>query len=154
MVSTVNSLRPLILALFCMFFAGACSPFVTTTPQGFASFGGVYRVRSISPDQVVYQVRIVKNKPYAEFDFWREALPERMKGAGYRIVTDSVVIIKEKKALLLEMMSPIGESDYSYMVMMTVKKKSILLAEAAGVVGEFRNRRESIIAALYKTSLK
>lgn len=132
----------------------SCSPFITTLPDGFASYGGILRKRSISPNQVVFKVRSVKNKPYAGFDFWREALPKRMRDAGYRIVSDSVVTINGRKALLLEMITPFGSYDYSYIVMMSIKKKKILLAEAAGTVDEFRKQRDKIYETLRNTSFK
>lgn len=132
----------------------SCSPFTTTLPDGFASYGGILKKRSVSPNQVVFRVRQVKNKPYAGFDFWREALPKRMRDAGYRIVSDSVVTVKDRKALILEMITPLGSYDYSYIVMMSIRKKKILIAEAAGTVDEFRKQRKKVFAALYTTSFK
>lgn len=134
--------------------AGCSSKFVTTTPDGFARYKTRTIFKSVSPDHVVYRIRTVKNKPYANFDFWKEALPERMKNAGYRVIRDSIVANTNGDALLLEMAAPIGTADYSYIVMMTVKGKRILIAEAAGQYTDFQNRKTSIIAALEKTALK
>lgn len=134
--------------------AGCSSKFVTTTPDGFAPYKQKRMFKSVSPDHVVYRIRTVKNDPFANFDFWKEALPERMKNTGYRVIRDSVISNSKGNALLLEMAAPIGTADYSYLVMMKVKDTKILIAEAAGQYADFQNRRESIIAALGKTALK
>jgi hypothetical protein len=103
---------------------------------------------------VVFRVRACKNDPYADFVFWREALPERMKNAGYRIVADSVITSGNNKALLLEMAAPLGSVDFSYMVLMRVNEKNILLAEAAGAFPDFQKRKSSVVAALEKAVLQ
>jgi hypothetical protein len=145
----------LIVPFFLLTASGCSSKFVTTTPDGFATYKQTTIFKSVSPDHVVYRIRTVKNEPYANFDFWKEALPERMKNAGYRVIRDSVVTNNIKdNALLLEMAAPIGTADYSYFVMMMVKDKQILIAEAAGQYADFQNRKASIIAALKKTALK
>ncbi len=142
------------LPLFLLSAAGCSSKFVTSTPDGFASYKQKSIFKSVSPDHVVYRIRTVKNDPYANFDFWKEALPERMKNAGYRVIRDSVITNNNGDALLLEMAAPIGTADYSYLVMMMVKDKKILIAEVAGQYADFQNRKESIVAALGKTALK
>ena len=134
----------------------SCSlPFTTVAPDGFATYRNRGRVfRSVSHDRVVYRVRRIKNRPYAGFDFWREALPKQMGDAGYRIISDTVVTVGNRSALVLEMATPVGAYDYSYMVMMQVKGKKILIAEAAGVVDEFQKHKKNILAALEKTVIK
>jgi hypothetical protein len=142
------------LPLLLLTLSGCSSRFVTTAPDGFATYKEKTIFKSVSPDHVVYRVHTVSNYPYADFDFWKEALPERMKNAGYRVIRDSVVTYNKDNALLLEMAAPIGTADYSYLVMMMVKDKQILIAEAAGQYADFQNRKASIIAALEKTALK
>jgi hypothetical protein len=135
--------------------AASCSrPFTAVAPGGFATYKGGDSFRSVSPDHVVYRVRTCRNKPYADFGFWREALPERMKNAGYRIIGDSVIVINNQNALLLEMAAPLGDADFSYIVLMSVGKKRILLAEAAGLFTELQRRKPEIIAALHKAALE
>jgi hypothetical protein len=128
--------------------AGCSRPFLAKAPEGFAVYKGGSSFKSVSPDHVVFRVRSCKNDPYAGFDFWREALPERMKNAGYRIVADSVLSTENSKALLLEMVAPLGTTDFSYMVMMRVKEKNILIAEAAGAFSDLQKRKPAIITAL------
>jgi len=136
-------------------FAGGCSrAFTAVAPEGFATYKGGESFRAVSPGHIVYRVRTVANDPYAGFDFWREALPERMKNAGYRIIADSVVVCAKDKALLLEMAAPVEQSDYTYLVMMMVGEKRILIAEAAGEFTEVQGRKTEIVGALLKNLLK
>jgi len=132
----------------------ACAPFTATVPPGFAKYRGAADFRAVSHDRVVYSVRHVRNKPRAGFDFWREALPNKMRDAGYRIVADTVAVLHDRKALFLEMVAPLGDYDYSYLVMMTVARKKIVVAEAAGPVDTFQKRKESILDALRSISLQ
>lgn len=128
-------------------------PFTAVAPEGFATYKSGINFRSVSPDHIVYRVRTCDNKPYADFDFWREALPEQMKNAGYRIIGDTVLSVNDKKSLLLELAAPLGEADYSYMVMINVAKEKILIAEAAGVYDDFQRRKAEIVTALEKSVL-
>jgi hypothetical protein len=138
-----------------MFSVSNCGrPFLTTAPDGFATYKNKKIFKSVSPDHIVYRVRTVKNDPYADFGFWREALPERMRNAGYRVIGDTVMSIENNRALFLEMAAPMGETDYSYLVMMIVKKKKILIAESAGMYTDFQKRKESVIDALKKTAFR
>jgi hypothetical protein len=140
---------------FAAFMAFGCSrPFLAIAPEGFASYEGGSSFKFVSPDHVVFRVRSCTNDPYAGFDFWREALPERMKNAGYRIIADSVMTTENNKALLIEMAAPLGAVDFSYMVMMRVKEKKILIAEAAGEFADLQKRKPAVIAALNKAVFK
>ncbi len=143
-----------ILCLMVVLLPDCSRPFLTAAPDGFAVYKNKEKFKSVSPDHIVYRVRTVKNKPYADFSFWREALPERMKNAGYRVIGDTVMSIKNNNALLLEMAAPLGLTDYSYLVMMVVSKKKILIAESAGTFTEFQKRKSSVIDALKKTAFK
>jgi hypothetical protein len=137
-----------------LLFSNCGKPFTTPTPEGFAPYTDNMVFKSVSPDHVVYRIRMIKNDPFADFNFWREALPERMKNAGYRVICDTILSIENSKSLLLEMAAPLGNVDYSYLVMMKVNGEQILLAEAAGIYTNFQNRKQSIIEALKKTALK
>ncbi len=57
-------------------------------PEGFAPYRKTGRFQALSPDGVVYRVRSMRHKPKASLDFWKEALRERMVGAGYTLVRE------------------------------------------------------------------
>ena len=126
-----------------------CAPSYTAVkPEGFAAYKGNKPYRAISPDGVVYEVREVKNEPYAELSFWKEAMKKRMDDAGYRVIQDTTMTIGNREAAYIELAAPMGERDYLYLVTITTNEKKIIIAEAAGVVQQVQNRKQAIIDAI------
>jgi hypothetical protein len=148
-----STIYNLVLFVLLLLIVSCGRPFTAVAPEGFATYKSGINFRSVSPDHIVYRVRTCANQPYAEFEFWREALPQQMKNAGYRIIDDTVLTVSNNKSLLLELAAPLGEADYSYLVMIMVKKEKILIAEAAGLYDDFQRRKPEIIAALGKAVL-
>ena len=126
---------------------GCGRQFTTVAPEGFAVYRDGSAFRAASHDRLVYRVKCTENIPYAEFPFWKEAFPKRMSDAGYRVINDTVIQINDNDALILELAAPLGEFDYLYNILMMVKGKKILLAEAAGEVEIMHKNREKIIKA-------
>jgi len=134
---------------------GSCGHrFTAVKPEGFAAYPEGKTFQAVSHDHVVYRVRFEKNEPQAQFPFWREALIKRMASAGYRIISDTSITLSGKQALLLEAAAPIGETDYSYLIAMTVQDKNILIAEAAGKVELFQKKKEAILKAISAIVIK
>ena len=144
----MKSRLPLLL-LFAALLTPHCGrQFTAVKPEGFAAYPDGRAFRAVSHDRIVYRVRTLKNEPCAAFAFWKEALPKRMADAGYRIIADSTITISNKKALLLEMAAPVGQSDYSYVVAMAVNGKKILIAEA------FQKKKSAILKAIAAIVMK
>lgn len=118
------------------------------TPAGFAPGKRASRPVAVSPDDVVLRARVAKNKPKADLDFWQEALRTRMKGAGYRITTDTTIEAGDQRGALLELAAADGTSDAAYLVVVFVDGGRLVIVEAAGEVGRFAGRREAILAAI------
>ena len=134
--------------------SGCGRQFVAVRPEGFASYPKEKTFEAVSPDQIVYRVRVEKNEPYALFAFWKEALIKRMSSAGYRIISDTSTMISGRQALLLESAAPLGESDYSYLIAMAVFDKKILIAEAAGKVELFQKKKDALLKAISAIVIK
>lgn len=117
-------------------------------PEGFAAYPPVEAFKAVSPDGVVYRVRSVPNKPYAEIDFWKEAMKRRMLEAGYRMTAEAPIQAGTQKGYLLELAAPLGPQDFSYMIAIFVKKESIRIAEAAGEVMTLAKHRPALIKAM------
>jgi len=153
-MKTGNIVRRIFILQMLLLLVGCSRSFVAVAPVGFATYDKGSSFKSVSAERIVYRVRTCRNKPYADFEFWREALPERMKNAGYRIIRDSVITVEEKPALLLEMAAPVGDADYSYIVMMAVRKKIIIIGEAAGAYADMQKQKPTIVAALQRVTVK
>lgn len=118
------------------------------TPEGFAAWKKRGRFQAVSPDDVVMRVRSAKNKPYAALTYWQEALRNRMKDAGYTIVSESNVSASGVPGVVLELGAANGEQDQTYLIGLFVDGRHLLIVEATGETTRFRARRDAIMAAI------
>lgn len=117
---------------------------VVSTPDGFSAWRKPSRYRAASPNGVLYRVRSEKHKPQADVDFWREAVRERMSAAGYKVVAET----ERPTGGRIELASPLGTEDWTYIVQFTVDGKKLHVAEAAGEVSRLDGHRSSLEKAL------
>lgn len=127
-----------------------CRGFEAVAPDGFAGFDDWCQFRAVSPDGVMYRVRNEENDPEAGLDFWREALEKRMRNAGYAVVGGSDLAAGQRAGYLLELAAPVGQEDYAYLVAVFVDGDDLIIAEAAGEVTRFAERRDAVVAAIQK----
>ena len=135
--------------LACCLALTACHTVDAEAPEGFAAFDDWSQFRAVSADGVMYMVRAEDNDPEAKLDFWKEALKNRMKDAGYTFVAEEDLEGK-LPGYLIELAAPVGEQDYSYLVAIFVRGGDIIVAEASGEVTHFAGRRGAVVAALGK----
>jgi hypothetical protein len=129
--------------------AGGCT---TPPPSGMPADFGVYEGRdarqAVSFDRVVYQVKRVENKPFADLAFWQIALKERLTKAGYVVTADGPLYAAGKPGYYIETTAPRGASDYMYLVALFVQGKDLIVIESAGEVASYKAQREKILAAI------
>jgi Domain of unknown function (DUF4349) len=117
-------------------------------PAGFAAYKKGRRFQAVSPDDVVYRVRSVRNDPKADLAFWREALRTRMVDAGYHLLAEGDVTAGARTGALLELGAANGEQDQTYIVALFVEGRHLVLAEATGEATRVKGHRDAILAAL------
>jgi hypothetical protein len=117
-------------------------------PTGFAPTKKAARFAAVSPDDVLYRVRVAKNDPRADLAFWREAVTTRMAAAGYRTIRAGDIRAGTLPGALLELSAPDGEQDTAYVIAVFVDGGRLVIAEAAGEVGRFAARRDAVITAI------
>jgi hypothetical protein len=117
-------------------------------PEGFAPYTKAREIKAASPEGVTYRVRSEDNKPFAQLPFWKEALKKRMLDAGYIFLNEAPIKTDGEKGYLLELTAPYGAQDYTYLVAVFVREKKIVIAEAAGEVGDLSARRDAIVEAI------
>ncbi|MDH4188790.1 MAG: hypothetical protein OEW21_01105 [Betaproteobacteria bacterium] len=128
---------------------GGCTSVPRTgAPADFGAYEGVDSLQAASFDRVVYQVKRVENKPYADLAFWQVALKERLVKAGYVVTAEGAIEAGGQKGYYLETTVPRGSADYSYLVALFVKDKNLVLIESAGELAAYRAKREKIFAAI------
>ena len=114
------------------------------TPDGFSSWKRTKSYRAASPNGVLYRVRTVKHKPEADVVFWREAVRERMLAAGYKVVAEEDLPGGGR----IELVSPLGQEDWTYLISFYLDGSRLVIAEAAGEVSRLDPRRDAIDAAM------
>lgn len=122
------------------------------TPEGFSAWKKKSHAKAASPDGVLYRVRVEKNKQPAELAFWKEAVRERMRAAGYTVVAESDLVSGGVPGGLIELASPMGTEDWTYLVAFFPSGKRVVIAEAAAEVGTFEEHRDAVMASVKNLS--
>jgi len=115
-------------------------------PSGFAPYTIRREQRAVSPDGVLFRVRSERHHPKAELPFWEAAVQTRMIEAGYILVSQHPMT--DQGGTLLEWAAPMGNDDYSYIIGIFPRGKSLVIVEAAGEVTRFNGHRDAIFSAL------
>lgn len=122
-------------------------------PAGFAPYTQAGKIKAVSPEGIIYRVRSVDNKPFADLTFWKEALKKRMLDAGYIFLNEAPIEADAQEGYLLELTAPYGQQDYTYLVAVFVSGKKIIIAEAAGAVSDLAARRAAVLEAIQNLKL-
>jgi hypothetical protein len=122
-------------------------------PDGFAAFKVKKHIAAVSPDDVVFRVRTLRNKPPADLPFWTEALRTRLVQAGYTLLSEGELPAANAKGHLLELVAPDGQKDARWMIGLFVDGRDIVVVEAAGEASKAMARREAILTAIGKSRL-
>jgi hypothetical protein len=132
--------------------AGAAKGARPVAPEGFAPFRLKRGFAAVSPDDVVFRVRVTKNKPRADLAYWTEALRTRLVEAGYRLTGEGEMPSAGAAGRYLELVAPDGERDARWLVALYVDGSRITVIEAAGEAARFAARREAIVKAIGATA--
>ena len=117
-------------------------------PEGFSAWKKARRYRAASPDNVMLRIRGVRHKPKADLEFWREAVRNRMADAGYRVIDEGLIEASGREGATIELAAPLGTQDWSYLIALFPRGRSLVLVEAAGEVSTFDARRDAIVQAI------
>lgn len=121
---------------------------VPKPPDGFSAWRSHRRYRAASADEVLFRVRRMKHQRVAELKFWKQAVRERMVAAGYHLVAESDVVAGGVQGASIELSSPVGTEDWTYLIAFFPQGKTVAIVEAAGEITKFDARREQIVAAI------
>jgi hypothetical protein len=128
--------------------AGCTTPPPSGVPAGFGVYDGRDARQAISFDRVVYQVKRVENKPFADLAFWQIALKERLTKAGYVVTAEGTLDAAGKPGYYIETTAPHGAFDYMYLVALFVQDRTLIVIESAGELAAYKAQREKILAAI------
>ena len=120
------------------------------TPEGFAPYKGS-PTRAVSPDGVLFKASVIDNEPVADLAFWAEALRRRQENAGYNVISETIIKADGLDGSLLELETPWGAADYTYLIAIFVDGADLHVVEAAGDVTHIEAHRASLLAAIEST---
>ena len=141
-------MRRIVPALAVLLVLAGCARVRIDTPEGFAPMKARREFRAVSPEGVAFRVRVVKNEPRMDLEFWRETLANHLKREGYRGGNESSFTAGERDGVIFDWTVPYGPETWSYLTAFLVSGKRIYLAEAAGEHTLIRRYRPAIEDAL------
>jgi hypothetical protein len=126
-------------------------------PEGFAEAepgkGAAYR--ALSPEGLLYRVRLFPNEPQKTLAFWGETLKNHLLKEGYRLNGEARAFqAGETAGTAFEWLVPFGNESYLYLTAVLVAGKRIVLAEAAGPYPLFAQYRPSLTESLRSIRLR
>lgn len=145
----------ILVSIFTLFFFCSCQTVQTNkAPDGFAAYKSTEAFRAVSPDGVMFSVRLTKNEPYAELDFWKVALKKHLLDSGYHFIKESTIKSGTEDGYMLEVSAPVDNQNYIYATAIFIQKDKIIIAESAGTVLNYESKRSAIMDAICKVNLK
>jgi len=134
----------------------SCSPLKVEAPEGFAEMDNRGRTfRAVSPEGMLFRVRVLKNAPAKALPFWSEALASQLRKEGYRGGGQPVEFPSGgRTGILYEWAAPYGNQSYLYLTALVVSRRRIALAEAAAPYPVFVQHRQALRHSLEKMRLR
>lgn len=118
-------------------------------PQGFAELDTTDWFSAISPEGMIYRIRLIKNIPEQSLEFWAEALTNHLQNEGYAaITTGNEFYTDESFGLYSEWNVPYNKDTYKYLSGILVSEKSIAVIEAAADHVIYNLHREALLKNL------
>jgi len=125
-------------------------------PEGFAEIREKDYYRAVSPEGVLYSVRIARNEPEKDLEFWAKALKNHLQKEGYRILSEEGESFTTgvREGVLYEWGVPYGNEDHIYLTAIVVSGKTIAITEAGGEHSSYRNYRDALLDSLKSLKIR
>ncbi len=132
----MTTLRRLPLLLALSLLAPACASFHVNTPSGFAELedDSRYDYRATNADGVVIAVRVMRNEPEANLEFWGRVIDERLHRQGYTPEgnPEPVQSANGVPGVMFRYGATVGGRAHRYQVAVFVRGKKVFVMEAGG----------------------
>jgi hypothetical protein len=141
-------LRLLLFLLLILVFV-ACEDIVVKTPAGFAALDTEDQYAAMSPEGMIYRVRVVPNSPKQSLEFWTEALANHLEKEGYvPVSTGNDFEAAGILGSLSEWTVPYRGDTYKYLVGILVADETIAVAEASSSHEVYSRHRTAVLESL------
>ena len=127
----------------------SCNEIVVETPAGFAALETEDQYAAMSPEGMIYRVRVMKNSPKQSLEFWAEALTNHLQQEGYvRISNENDFHAGSARGSFSEWTVPYGSETYKYFTGVLVAEDTIAVAEASGAHDIYNRYRAALLKSL------
>jgi hypothetical protein len=134
---------------------GSCTNLAVRKPEGFAVVKTRDQYKAVSPEGMLYRVRIMDNYPVQDLEFWSQALKNQLLKEGYTITVDGERFeTMAAPGILFEWAVPYGHESYLYLTAIIVTEKEIAIAEAAAEHTVYRRYRQALRESLQSIAIK
>ena len=111
----------------------ACEQIAVETPDGFAALDTEDQYAAMSPEGMIYRVRIVENEPAQNLDFWSEALKNHLEQEGYVSVSaETTFAAGSIDGSYTEWTVPYGNETYKYLTAIVAAGETLAVVELSG----------------------
>ncbi len=129
---------------------GVFERYAIEKPEGFAEIRSRNSYKAISPEGVLFELRIERNSPRKNLDFWTPALERHMIDRGYALLEPAETIETDRwPGSVHEWGAPVGTQDYVYLTAVFPARKRIYILEAAAEQSLYMKYRNEL-----KTSIE
>ena len=127
----------------------ACEDIVVKTPAGFAALDAENQYAAMSPEGMVFRVRVVPNSPKQSLEFWTEALTNHLEKEGYVPVSaDNDFEAAGILGSYSEWSVPYRGDTYKYLIGILVADETIAVAEASSGHDVYSRHRTAVLENL------
>ncbi|MBN1836802.1 MAG: DUF4349 domain-containing protein [Spirochaetales bacterium] len=138
---------PLILILLLLIVS--CKEILVETPARFAALELENQFAAMSPEGMVYRVRVMSNSPPQTLEFWTEALTNHLEREGYVPVSaDNGFSAGGVRGSFSEWTVPYRNDTYKYLTGVLVGEATLAVAEASGSHEVYDRHRAAVLERL------
>jgi hypothetical protein len=126
----------------------SCKQLVVKTPAGFAALQSADQYAAMSPEGMIYRVRVMHNSPKQSLSFWTEALTNHLQQEGYvPVSTDNEFQAGTLRGTFSEWSVPYADDTYKYLTGILVGDETIAVVEATSSHDVYDRHRAAVLKA-------
>jgi hypothetical protein len=127
----------------------SCKQLVVKTPAGFAALQSADQYAAMSPEGMIYRVRVMHNSPKQSLSFWTEALTNHLQQEGYvPVSTDNEFQAGTLRGTFSEWSVPYADDTYKYLTGILVGDETIAVVEATSSHDVYDRHRAAVLESL------
>ena len=128
---------------------------VAETPTGFAALAAVAQYAAMSPEGMIYRVRVMANEPKQTLRFWSEALTHHLRQEGYVALSiDNAFEAAGMTGSFSEWTVPYAGGTYKYLTGVLVGETTLAVVEASSDHETYDRHRAAVLESLKSVDIR